>query len=66
MLYKKIWTDDPIDNRQLRSFVSLPIGLHGARCPKCKSRNLIGAIITKTADEADPNIFCYDCMYWWD
>jgi len=62
----KLWSHNPKDNRQLHGFVPLPIGLQGTRCPKCESENLIGAIITETADEADPNILCKNCSYWWD
>lgn len=62
----RIWTDDPNDNRTLHGVVSLPLGLEGSSCPKCGSQNLIGAIITETADEFDPNILCCKCGYWRD
>ena len=43
--------------------VPLPIGYKYTACPKCGSLHLIGAMITKDADESDPNIVCKDCGY---
>ncbi len=62
----KIWTDNPNDNREQCGFAPLPAGLRGSKCPKCGSLNLIGAIISETAVESDPNILCKDCGYWRD
>jgi uncharacterized protein (DUF983 family) len=61
----KAWTDDQSDKRQPRGFEPLPPGLMGTRCPRCGSGKLSGAIITETADEADPNVICLECGYWY-
>ena len=45
--------------------VSLPLGWRKAKCPKCGSHELTGAIITPTADDFDPNILCERC-HWFD
>jgi len=63
---KPIWTDNKDDKRELRGMCPPPVGYRDAACPKCKSKNLTGAIITETADEQDPNILCKDCGYWFD
>ena len=63
---KDIWTDNEKDKRTLRGLCSLPIGYRKAKCSKCKSEKLSGALITETADEQDPNILCLDCGYWFD
>ena len=44
----------------------LPVGCKNEKCQSCGGSNLKGAIITKTADEQDPNIICLDCGYWRD
>ena len=61
----RAWTDDKSDKRQPRGYEPLPKGLVGKKCPKCGSPNLTGAIISETADEADPNVLCMDCGYWY-
>jgi len=61
----EIWTDNPRDKRFLRSRVPLPIGLKESQCPNCGSYRLIGAIVTDTADELDPDVLCSKCGYWW-
>lgn len=61
-----VWTDDPGDGRSLQGCVALPAGLRDRTCPKCDSCELVGAIITETADISDPNILCKECGYWWD
>ena len=68
IMNEKIWTDNENDEREVnfRGTVPLPAGLRGSKCPKCGSYNLKGAIISKTADEQDPNILCLDCGYWRD
>jgi hypothetical protein len=61
-----VWNDNPQDKRSLRGKAPLPIGLQGKNCPQCQSSKLMGAIITETADNADCNIVCLSCGYWWD
>ncbi len=41
----------------------LPIGYKYTACPKCGSLHLTGALLTKDADELDPNILCKECGY---
>lgn len=43
--------------------VPLPIGYQYTACPKCRSLNLTGALLTKDADELDPNVLCKNCGY---
>jgi len=62
----KIWTDLENDDRVVKRYVDLPKGMKEAKCIKCGGSNLIGAIITETADEQDPNIVCLDCGFWRD
>ena len=54
------------DNRPVRRQVPLPLGWEDRRCICCGSFQLIGAVITESADEFDPNILCIDCLNWWD
>lgn len=62
-----MWTDAGSDaTYTLRGIVPLPTGYVGGICPKCKSTNIHGAIITPSSDEQDPNIICLDCGYWHD
>ncbi len=63
---KIIWTDDTTDKREFRGYAPLPKGMKDVRCPKCSSNNLSGVLISETADEADPNILCKNCGYWWN
>jgi len=61
----KLWTDvKGYDNVTIRGFAPLPLGLNEEKCPKCGKKNLRGALITKTADQLDPNILCMECGYW--
>jgi len=41
--------------------VPLPIGYKLAVCPICGGVHLVGTLITKNADEQDPDIICRDC-----
>lgn len=41
--------------------VHLPIGYKDTACPKCGGMHLSGALLTKYADEQDPDIVCKDC-----
>lgn len=41
----------------------IPIGCENEVCPKCGRQHLVGAIITETADEQDPNLLCLDCGF---
>lgn len=66
MSFEKIWTDYESEYQVIRSVCPLPIGLKGTVCPKCGSKELTGALITPTSDEADPNILCKNCGYWRD
>lgn len=66
MNFEKLWTDYESNHGNVRAVCSLPIGVRGAKCPKCGSKNLTGALITPTANEQDPNILCKDCGYWRD
>jgi len=54
------------DNRQVRRQVPLPRGWQDRSCIACGGSQLIGAVITETADEFDPNILCLECLNWWD
>ncbi len=65
----KLWSDNC--NAEMASSVKgpvpLPVGVkNNCSCPKCGSKNIMGALITITADEDDPNIVCLDCGYWFD
>ncbi len=66
MKFEKLWTDYDSEYDTVRSICALPVGIKGSACPKCGSKELIGALITPTADEQDPNILCKDCGYWRD
>ncbi len=58
-----------VDNPGVKNgLADLPRGYQGgaSRCQRCKSKNISGALITPTADYADPNIICLDCGSWWD
>lgn len=65
-----IWTDPrsdgSVDNRPSRGSAPVPLGLSGSVCGHCGSSSLIGALITETADERDPNLLCLNCHYWRD
>jgi hypothetical protein len=65
-----IWTesraDGSIEESYSRGYTRLPVGWARARCAKCASASLTGALITPTADEDDPNILCLSCGYWSD
>ena len=63
---EKIWTDYDSEYTEVSSICPLPQGIVGSVCPKCGSDNIVGAIITKDANESDPNILCMDCGYWRD
>ena len=66
-LREKMWTEhEGCEKQVLRGLTGLPVGLQEAKCPKCGSVKIRGALITSTADEQDPNIICCDCGYWWD
>lgn len=58
--------DEKTNDLEIRGKCPLPKGCENEKCTKCGSSNLIGAIITETADEQDPNILCLDCGYWRD
>jgi hypothetical protein len=49
-------------NRPLRT-VPLPRGYCGQRCPECGSDQLMGVLLSKDANEADPDILCRDCFW---
>ena len=65
-----IWTDPKADGsadpRTCRAFVPLPIGVARSACLRCGSSSVVGALITETADECDPNMLCLNCNYWRD
>ena len=65
----RIWNEkDPLEGGVKNGLAGLPRGYQGGavRCVKCGSNNISGALITPTADQADPNILCLNCGYWWD
>ena len=70
---KKIWNEYS-EQYKIKSLTQLPVGYRNRNCPKCNSRNIIGAIIcyndntkvTRSTDDYDPNILCLDCGYWAD
>lgn len=52
------------DGREVRTQgLPLPAGCKDERCPDCGGK-LTGALISPTADEADPDIFCPACGYY--
>jgi hypothetical protein len=66
-----IWTDPRPDGSAdaslCRGRTQLPLGAIGMPCPKCGTDEpLVGALISQTADEKDPNILCLVCGYWRD
>ncbi|WP_148705204.1 hypothetical protein [Methanosarcina siciliae] len=63
-MLEKAWTlcNDIKEETAVRRTCKLPVGYRGATCDICGSKNLTGAIITQTADEADPDIL-FDCGY---
>ena len=63
---RDVWTDDPNDKREPRGRAPVPLGKQGTQCTKCRSPRITGVLITPTADEADPNLFCCECGYGWD
>ena len=66
----QIWTDPRpdgmADHRRCRDYTELPVGAIGSSCLRCGSHELIGALITDTADTSDPNLLCLACGYWRD
>jgi hypothetical protein len=66
MDFEKLWTDYESSYTIVQATCPLPVGIKGSKCPKCDNDALTGAIITKNADEKDPNILCRKCGYWRD
>lgn len=62
------WTDDKglSEESIFRGTVPLPLGKINSKCPKCKSENITGILMSKESTENDPNIVCNDCHYVWD
>lgn len=67
-----LWRDESKENL-VAILLPLPVGWTLKTCSKCGGR-LSGAIVLTTdgvrlvqsADEADPNIVCLNCGYWFD
>ena len=67
-----LWRDESKENL-VAILLPLPVGWTLKTCPQCGGR-LSGAIVLTTdgvrlvqsADEADPNIVCLNCGYWFD
>jgi len=69
------WSDFyPLGNTRVRDVVGLPVGHQEAVCSRCSSDRLVGVVIVSMTDvviiegtdDADPNIMCVVCGYWWD
>lgn len=51
------------DGREVRTQgLPLPAGWAGQPCPDCGGK-LTGALISPTADEADPDVYCPNCGF---
>jgi hypothetical protein len=49
--------------RKSRGLAPLPVGWRERSCPRCKSIELVGALITDSADRFDPDVVCMRCGY---
>lgn len=50
--------------RQSPQPASLPIGWCDRACPKCCYKKLVGALISESADNLDPDVLCTHCGYY--
>ncbi len=74
MMPEKIWNDR--GRYGFLEWAELPFGYRNAvpACRKCGSKNVSAAIIEaqlggpaiEGTDQADPNMLCLDCGFWWD
>jgi hypothetical protein len=49
--------------RESRGLAPLPVGWRARSCPECGSIELVGALISDSADRFDPDIICMVCGY---
>ncbi len=69
----RIWNQESSDFA-IGSLIALPMGYRSARCPKCGSASISGAIILNRrgglaiegTDELDGNLVCQVCGFFWD
>ena len=63
MRFKKIWTDYESNYDAIRGICQLPISFKDSSCPKYRSKEQTGALISPTAYEQDSNIIYKNCGY---
>lgn len=57
-----IWTDKPTNSPTPRDLTPIPPGKQKTSSPKCAGTNVTVALLTETADEADPSLLRSDCV----
>ena len=50
-----------VDNYRQSRRTSLPVGWRDRPCPRCLSKELVGALISESADSMDPDVLCIQC-----
>lgn len=59
--YDAVVSHAGLSSSNVLRLTSLPVGWQGRPCPSCHESDLQGALISPSADEEDPDIFCTSC-----